>query len=330
MDSNKTEIVGIGSPFVDYIIEVPHEFLVQLGGSKGGMEIVDHATLEKILQSAGRVPKLLTGGSCANTIRGLAKLGHETALVGRIGRDEASKNLLGQFQELGITSYLTSSDTPTAQVVCLITPDGERTMRAFLGASQEMSHSDLKEDYFAGVRHVHIEGYSILKGTLARSAMEMAKAAGVMISYDLGSFEVVNSFKNELVNLLSTHVDIVFANQDEVFALTQLDPEKGCRVLSDLCKIVVVLLGAEGCLVASGKKIIHVPAKKVQAIDTTGAGDLFASGFLHGYLRGKSLEESAYFGTLTGAAVVQVSGVEIPIDSWTNLKQEIKDSSKTS
>jgi sugar/nucleoside kinase (ribokinase family) len=325
MALNKIEVVGIGSPFVDYIIEVPYEFLMHLEGAKGGMEIVDHDTLEKILKRTGSVPKLLTGGSCANAIRGLAKLGHHTALIGRIGRDNAGRSLLEHFQELKITSHLTEANTPTAQVACLITPDGERTMRAFLGASQEMSESDLKESYFAGTSLVHIEGYTILKGSLAKKSMEMAKAAGVKVSYDLGSFEVVGSYKEELIKLLSSYVNILFANEDEVFALTQLGPEKGCKVLSDLCETVVVLLGDEGCLVSQGKKVIHVPAKKVHAIDTTGAGDLFASGFLHGYLKGKSLEESAYFGTLAGAAVVQVSGVEIPIESWKELRQEIKE-----
>lgn len=320
------EVLGIGAPIIDYVIEVSEEDLSTFSNGKGGMQVVNYQTFEKILHCASHPSEHFLGGSAANTIRGLANLGHSCAFTGKIGKDLAGRKFSEGMKTLGVhTKFLFSSDTPTAQVICLITPDKERTMRAFLGASGELEAEDLTPEMFEGVQLVHLEGYTLLKPKLARRAMEMAKAAGAIISFDLGSFEIVEANLDVIVELLSRYVTIVFANQDESHKLTQISPEKACSILKDFCDIAVVLLGKEGCLVGSGSKQIACSAFPVHSpIDTTGAGDLFASGFLHGYLRGHSLQDCAHFGALTGAAVVQVHGVEIPQPDWMLLKDKIK------
>lgn len=318
------EIIGIGSPFIDHIIEVSEELLTQIPGAKGGMVAVDYQTLIQLLADmGGHQPALILGGSGANTIKGLANLGHRCALIGRIGRDVMGKRFLEHLEEIGVTSFLQHSDTPTAQVVCLVTPDRERTMRSFLGASQEMTGKDLDPAVFKGARLVHIEGYSLFKESLTQRAMELAKEAGAKISFDLGSFEVVQAFQSTIIELLARYVDIVFANVDETRQLTRLDPEKGCGVLSDLCSTAVILAGKEGCWIGNRNRQIKVPAFPVEPIDSTGAGDLFASGFLHGYLQGRSLEECARYGALAGAAVVQVFGVNLTPEHWQQLKTKM-------
>ncbi len=318
------EALGIGAPFVDYIIEVSNEQLVQLAGSKGGMVAVDYPTLLNIIEEAGgNRSSVFFGGSGANTIKGLAHLGCRCGLIGRIGTDTAGKNFLEQMESLGVKSFLRHTETPTGQVVCLITPDQERTMRSFFGASQEMSEKDLDPAVFEGVRLVHIEGYSLLKGSLVQRAMAVAKEAGARVSFDLGSFELVHAYKPLIIDLIK-YVDILFANRDEVYALTQLDPQKGCDVLKDLCEIAVVLTGPEGCWIGRHDRRMHHPAFRVEAIDSTGAGDLFASGFLYGFLQGRSLDECAYYGSLTGAAAVQVRGAEIPDERWNEIKKLLK------
>lgn len=321
--SQNPDILGIGAPFVDHIIQVSEEYISQLPGKKGGMWPVDYRTLTKIINSSGSAPTLILGGSGANTIKGLANFGYRCALSGKIGTDEAGRKFLASMKSLGITSFLQPTHNPTSQVVCLITPDKERTMRAFLGASEEMRGEDLDPRNFVGVRLVHIEGYSIMKEGVAQRAMELAKSVGAKVSFDLGSFEVVKAYKKALIELLARYVDIVFSNQEETLALTGREPEKGCEVLRDICETAVILLGKEGCLVGQGTREVYCPAFKVDAVDSTGAGDLFASGFLHGVLQGCSLEECARYGALTGAAVVQVVGVDIPPQSWDEIKRKI-------
>lgn len=323
---SKPDVLGIGAPVIDYIIEIDEEFLENVPGAKAGMVPVDHQTLKKLLSESKKDPMLFLGGSSANTIRGLANFGHHCAFIGKIGADLAGKKFLEEMSVLGIsTSYILPSETPTAQVLCLITPDRERTMRAFLGASQMMSENDLHHNMFNDVRLVHIEGYLMLNKPVIQKAMEMAKEAGAKISFDLGSFEVVEKNRDKLVEYLSRYVDIVFANRDEIMTLTKLDPEKGCKVLRDICETVVVLLGKEGCIVGHGFEQKHYPAFPVhEPLDTTGAGDMFASGFLHGYLTGKSFEECAHYGALAGEAVVKVMGVDISPGEWLEIRKRMK------
>lgn len=317
------EILGLGAPLIDQVIEVKDHFLEQVTGFKGGMQLINYSTLLTILKSSGTVPSITTGGSSANTIKGLANLGRQCAIVGKIGTDEMGKKIMKMLKEHGIKSLCLQTSTPTGQVLCLITPDRERTMRTFPGASKEMSPNDLNPGMFEGVRLVHIEGYTILNEGLAARAMELAKAAGAIVSFDLASFEIVNTYKRQLVNLLSKHVDILFGNAQETYALTGAEPHKACKLLKDLCDISVVLMGRAGCWVGHENETFLCPAFPVEVVDTTGAGDFFISGFLHGYLQGHSLEECARYGSILGSAIVGVKGAELPSHLWDKIKSQL-------
>lgn len=307
------EIIGIGAPIIDYSVDVSEEFLQTIPGKKAGMELIDHHTLTKILSDTRTPLTPMLGGSSANTVRGLASFGHYGAFIGKVGKDS-----LGQYFTKGMasfdikTSYLIPSETPTSQVICLVTPDKERTMRAFLGASKELTVDDLRPDMFTNVKMLHLEGYMLLNQPVAEKAMNLAKDAGAKISFDLGSFEIVESYQDKIVEYLTNYIDIVFANREEVWSLAQLTPEKACAVLSDICDIAVLLLDVEGSMIGYKNQVITVPSHPVKEImDTTGAGDLFVSGFLHGYLCQESLEECAHYGTQAAAKVIQLKGVEI-------------------
>lgn len=318
---NDYEILGVATPVMDQIIFVEEDYINQVSGGKGGMHPVDYDKLRKIVENSGQEPTYLPGGSGSNTINGLAQLGHSCGLVGKIGKDEIADRILESLSRLPIKPLYVETDTPTAQVVCLVTPDGERTGRSFLGASREMRANDLSPDIFNNVSLVHIEGYALMNGDLVNRAMMLAKRAGAKISFDLGSFEIVRTYKDHIKELLPRYVDVVFANADETRALTDFEPEMGGDILSELCPISVVLMGKNGCLIHQGSERIHCPAFPVEAIDTTGAGDLFASGFLHGYLAGRPLEECGRLGCLLGGEVVQVIGAAIPREGWERIKQ---------
>ncbi len=320
------EVLGLGAPIVDQILGVSEEFLTKIPGSKGGTLPVDYVTMCNIVKESKAEPLFIAGGSGANTIKGLAHLGKKGALLGKIGNDPLGKKFLQTIKSLGIVSLYLTTETPTAQVVSLVTPDGERTMRSFLGASQEMQSDDLNPAVFEGVKLVHIEGYSLQNdqdGSLVKKTMELAKNAGCQISFDLSSFEIVERHKKIIVNLIADYCQIVFANRQEIKALAQCEPEKGCDILKDLCDIAVILQGRDGCWVGQGTEKFLYPAIPVVPVDTTGAGDFFACGFLYGYLQRRSLQECAYFGTLLGSAVVQVIGAELSQELWEELKQQM-------
>jgi sugar/nucleoside kinase (ribokinase family) len=317
------EILGIGSPLIDYIFQVDNSFLEAIHAVKGSMKPMDYPAFSRLVRKCGIQSTIRMGGSSANTIKGLAHLGHRCALVGKVGEDSAGAAFVKSLKNSNVISLLVHSSTPTGQIACLVTSDGERTFRDFLGASKEFSMEDLKPELFTGVKLVHIEGYTLMNESVTLRAMELAKAAGAKVSFDLSNFELVQQFQNQIVHLLSQHVDIVFANRDETRTLTKLDSEKGCSILKDLCDVVVTLMGSEGCWIGHGSEQYRCLAYPVTPLDTTGAGDLFAAGFLHGYLTGRALTECAHYGALAGAAVVQVFGAEIPETQWEELRRQM-------
>lgn len=319
------EILGIGSPVVDLIVPVQEDFLRLFQLVKGGSDLIDYPQLRKLLRQAKIKPTFIPGGSSANTIKGLAQFGHKCALVGKVGSDEAGTEFIQRIKSQGITSLLIPTETPTAQALCLLTSDGERTFRTYLGAGQEMKGDDLNPELFEGVKLVHIEGYSLTNEHLTLQAMRLAKKNQAKISFDLASFEIALAYRRPIVHLISQFVDVLFANSQEVRVLTNLDPEKGCDILKDMCETVVVFIGKEGCWVGQGLDKIKCPAYPVTPVDTTGAGDLFASGFLHGYLRGLPLTVCAHYGALASRAVVQVLGAEIPSADWQDILKEAED-----
>lgn len=313
------EVLGIGSAFVDTILRVDERFLDGVPGAKGGMEPIDYETLVEILDRCPKGGVEIAGGSCTNVIRGLAHLGQECGVIGRVGDDLPGQMVAEQLQTIGVTPYYHKSDIPTGSVLSLVTPDGKRTCRTYLGASSTMTPDLLDPALFEGVKLVHIEGYSLLYPGLTERAMELAKGAGAKISFDMASFEVVQQFHDQILELLNGPIDIAFVNEDEALALTEFNPEATCDVLRGMCEIAVVLIGKDGCWVGSGTESRYCSAFPVSPLDTTGAGDCFAAGFLHGVLSGLPLEECARLGALAGRAVVQVLGAELSAKTWQGL-----------
>lgn len=317
-------ILGIGTPCVDHILRVSYEYLNSLPGEKEGMESVDYETFRNIVHNSGVDPILVAGGSCFNAIKGLSHLGKKCAIYGKIGNDSVAQHFFQMVNDHNITSLLIEIEGPTTQVACLVDPEGRRTCRDYMGAGKTFHADDLNPFYFRGVKHVHIEGYTLYNGLLTEKAMELSKEAGATISFDVSSFEVVETFKSKIISLIEKYVDLLFANQKEMYALTEKSSEEaGCELLQDICPVVVAMAGKDGCFVANRGKAIHYPAFQVHAIDTTGAGDLFASGFIYNYLQGAPMKECAHLGTLLAAEVVQILGAEIPLDIWKKIRRKI-------
>lgn len=329
LEKKKFEILGIGTPILDYLMKVSDEYVDSLSTFHGSSNLVDYPALQKTLSSLSSPKKTVTGGCTSNAIKGLTRLGHLCSFFGKIGDDLPGTIFSDSLQSYGVYPLLKKSKLPTGQVVCLITPDHERTMYTYLGAGAEMDQTDLKKEFFEGIKLMHIEGYLLNRDAVVETAMKYAKEAGAIISFDLSSFEIVTEYKQHINELLLDYVDIVFANEEEAFALTGLSPEKACTLLKDYCQVAVIKAGSQGCWGAAKNEKTYHPAFPVNVIDTTGAGDLFASGFLHSYLHNRSLMDCLRTGAYLASHVIQVFGAEISEEQWPVIASFLQSDSKS-
>ncbi len=325
--SSQFTIIGVGSPIVDAIAQIEDSFLQHVEGDKGGMVLVDADTIDSLLQKIPGTAVKTPGGSAGNTLFALARMGATTAFVGKTGNCENGNFYRERFTTLGgDSSRFKTGEVANGQCLSLVTPDGERTMRTHLGAAMSLAPHEVTAADFAGCHHAHIEGYLLFNHDLMMAVLNAAKEAGCSISLDLASFEVVNATKHILPDILRDYVDIVFANEEEGHAFTDLgdDYEAMTRQLATHCEIAVVKVGARGSYIGQGdsvKKADPVPA--AQVIDTTGAGDLWAAGFLYGWSRQRELLECAKIGSILGAAVVQQQGSVLPESVWEEILNQI-------
>ncbi len=314
-------LIGVGSGLLDLLAHVPESFLDQVPGRKGGMELVDHPGLRRILDALPGPPECRPGGSAANTIAAAARLGLRSGFVTMIGSDPEGDAYRDGMAAAGVDtrSFKRANDaTPTGCCLSLITPDSQRTMRTFLGASAELRPEDVKKEDFDGYELAHLEGYLLFNPDLMRHVLQQARRAGCRISLDLSAPEVVAGSRELLPGLLDEFVDVVFANEDEGAEFCgSKNEDEALHALSRHSGIAALKLGDRGALIRRGAgETIAVPALQVDAVDSTGAGDYWAAGFLYGLISGWDPERAATLGARLGAEVVQVTGAHLPDKTW--------------
>lgn len=328
---NAPSVLGIGTPCQDLLYNVKSLGKINsiLGNFKRGQLTQNNSwipidkyrtfqNIKKLLRKQGLVPSLEAGGSGSNTIKALALLENSTAFLGKLGDHAANTCYKTMIQGLNILFFTPPSQAPCTQVMSFITPDAQRYFVAHQMLSHNLDLNLLSPEVFKGVKVVHFEGYALkeFKFEFIEKAAKLAKEAGATVSFDLGAPFMVECFKENILTLLK-HVDVVFANESEVEALAG-----GVKTLSDHCATVVLLKGKEGATVFSKEEgEISVPAIEATAVDTTGAGDFFAGGFLHGFKEGLSLEQCAQLGNLMGGTVVQYQGAQIPEEVLPSLRE---------
>jgi sugar/nucleoside kinase (ribokinase family) len=289
------------------------------------MTLVDAALSEKILAATADLDAgMETGGSAANTVRGIAQLGGKTAFIGKTNDDRMGQFFKKTFEDLQIKPHLLKGTIPSGVAATLISPDSERTFGTYLGAASQLTVSDLTDDLFAPYDYLHIEGYLVFNHELIEGILKMAKRNGLIISLDMASFNVVEANLDFLKRLVNTYVDIVFANEEEAKAYTGREPEAALNELAAQCSLAVVKIGKAGSLVKAGDELVRVAAIPVHAIDTTGAGDVYASGFLYGLANGFSLANCGKLGGLLAAEVIRVLGAKIPDEAWPKIFSEVE------
>lgn len=312
-------ILGIGNALVDILTQIPNDnILEQLQLPKGSMHHVDVETslrYGEFLKQYGLA--MAAGGSTANTMSGVAKLGVETGYIGKVGRDERGRFFKNAMRETGVKPLMLTTDTPTGCAEAIISTDGERTFATYLGAALELCAEDIHPEMLDGWDVFYVEGYLVQNHALLDKVLPLAKAKGMRTALDMASFNVVEDNRDYLRQLTKDYLDIVFANEEEARAFTHLeDPKAALNELASMCDIAVVKLGAEGSLVQHGDEVITIGPIPAHVIDTTGAGDLWAAGFMAGLVQDKPLEQCAKMGATLAANIIEVIGAKMDEKRW--------------
>jgi sugar/nucleoside kinase (ribokinase family) len=319
------KILGIGSALVDILTQIPNEqILNELNLPKGSMTYVDAQTSVEIGKKLAHFGnQMASGGSAANTMSGLAQLGVEAGFLSKIGKDEVGEFFAKQMTETHVKPLMLKSDTPSGRVQALVTADGERTFATCLGAAAEMCADDIQPELLQGWDIFYVEGYLVANPTMLRKAIETAKAQGMTIAIDLASYNVVEESRDFLLELINNYVDIVFANEKEAFALTGMEPEAALHYIAERCDIAVVKVGAKGAFVKRGNEIVTIPPMKADVVDTTGAGDMWAAGFLAGLVKGENLQKCGTMGAIVAKNIIEVMGAKMDDERWEKIHTSI-------
>ncbi|MDR2954466.1 MAG: adenosine kinase [Prevotella sp.] len=321
------KVLGMGNALVDVLAVVEDDSILQrLGLPKGSMQLIDDAQFETISREINKMDTdIVSGGSASNTIVGIANLGIETGFIGRIGKDFFGNYYKKDLDKYHVKSHLTEVDEPSGVAsTFILIKDGERTFATYLGAAALLNAGELKIEDFKGYDYFYIEGYLVQNYDLIKQAILLAKQAGAKVILDMASYNIVDASRDFLLQIIPPYVDFVFANEEEAKSLLGMEPENAVSELAKQVEIAIVKTGAKGSWIQRGNEKIFVPALKVNCIDTTGAGDLYAAGFMYGLINNQPLKICGEMGTLLAANVIQVIGPKIKDDMWNDIITEIK------
>jgi adenosine kinase len=328
MADAKYDVLGIGNAIFDVLVQTDEGFLGRHGMTKGGMALIDEARASAIYSDMGPATEM-SGGSAANTIVGIANLGARAAYVGKVRDDQIGRLYTHDIRAAGV-AFETPAAVGGPATGCsyiLVTPDGERTMNTYLGAAQDLTPADIDAAQIAASQIIYLEGYlwdpKSAKDAFVKAAT-IAHGAGRQVALTLSDSFCVDRYRDEFLDLMRKGtVDLVFANEAELHSLYQTsDFDTALKQLGSDTKLGVVTRSEKGCVVASKDGIVAAPAFPIQKlVDTTGAGDLFAAGFLFGLVRNAGHENAGRLGALAAAEVIQHIGAR-PQVSLKDLAQQ--------
>ncbi len=320
-------VLGIGNALVDVMTILPDDKVIEdLNFPKGSMQLVDRDMSAKIKDNTEHLKtNLASGGSAANTMHGLAMMGMDAGFIGSVGRDKTGDFFESDMRNAGVNTYLLRKNIETGTAVAMITPDTERTFATHLGAATELNEKDLKINLFTGYDYLYMEGYLITNRELVEKACKLAKEKGIKVAVDLASFNVVDAFLDDLRDIIVKYVDIIFANEEEAKSFTSKEPFEALNILSEICEIAVVKTGSKGSLIKRGEEIVKVDTLSVVSRDTTGAGDLYAAGFLYGLCCDDNLENCGAYGSILAGNVIEVIGPKMDDERWGKIKACVRE-----
>lgn len=314
MIEQEFDVAAIGNAIVDVLAKVDEDFITAHTMQKGGMILIDESQAESIY-SAMPPSTERSGGSAANTIAGIVSLGGSAAFIGKVKDDQLGKIFAHDLKSQGVhyTTQPTTMGSSTARCLVAVTPDAERSMATYLGATRSITKDDIDEEIIANAKVIYLEGYlwdeQHAKDAM-REAVRLAVKYGREIALSLSDSFCVTRHREELLDLIAKNVDVLFANEQEIKELFRVDNIKDAVLkLSSMCKVAIITLGSSGSvIIANESAYVAEAAKDLNVVDTTGAGDLYAAGFLFGYTKGLSLDECGRIATLAASEIIQHIG----------------------
>ncbi len=321
MTAPRYDVIAIGNAIVDVMAPASDELVDELGMTKGGMMLVDAGQAKDLYDAMGPA-KEISGGSAANTLAGLSGMGAQCAFVGQVADDQLGNVFAHDIRAVGIDFDTTprEGEPPTARCLIFVTPDGQRTMNTFLGASQFLPAEALNEEAIGGAEILYLEGYlwdPEEPRSAMRAAIKAAKEAGRKVAFTLSDAFVIDRYGDDFRALIDDGmIDILFANEVELGALTgEADFDAGVAALKDKVPVLVVTRSEKGAICATGGEVYKVAAEPVEkVVDTTGAGDLFAAGFLFGHVRGEEPARCLKRGAIAAAEIISHYGARPETD----------------
>ncbi len=330
MSDTEFDVVGIGNAIVDVLAHAEDAFLEEQGLAKGAMTLIDAATAEKIYGLMGSGLEM-SGGSAANTISGIASLGGAGAFIGKVCKDQLGEVFTHDIRAAGV-SFSTAPDengAPTARCLICVTPDAERTMQTFLGACVDLGPEDVDDQVIGASKVVYLEGYlwdpPRAKEAFIKAA-KTAKQAGRQVALSLSDPFCVDRHREEFLDLVDNHVNILFANEDEIKSLYQVDEfDEALQQVRGHCDIAALTRSAHGSVIVAGDEVHVLDAENVdRVIDTTGAGDSYAAGFLYGLTQGEDLAICGRMGGILAAEIISHYGARAESDLKSVLTEKLK------
>lgn len=321
------KIIGMGNALVDVLVRIDDDSLLEkLHLPKGSMQLIQEDTLSEIRKyTSGMKIHRSTGGSAGNTVCALAALGANPGFIGKVGQDETGTFFGETLRQRGVNALLATCDLPSGIASTFISTDGERTFGTYLGAAATLRAEDLSRKMFAGYNYLYIEGYLLQDHDLMLRAVQLAKEEGLQVCLDMASYNVVEAERDFFDQLIVKYVDIVFANESEALAYTGKAPHEALEEIASKCSIAVVKTGKEGSLVKKGTEVIQLLSCPIDnVLDTTGAGDFYAAGFMYGLTCGYSLEKCVQISTILATAVIQEVGTTLSAKKWDEIKLNIE------
>ncbi len=311
-------VFGVENPLMDIIAHVDFPYLQRLGKKPGTMNLVDFSEVESLMSGLATC-SWVPGGSCANTMRGIAWLNRSGGLPlpvfsGAVGQDPTGDAYVASIASSGVTHAIVRKPLPTGVSLILVTPDGERTMNTHLGACRGFGPEDLDRDRLSRSRVLHLTGYLWDTENQRRAAVEaaeLARRAGAVISFDIADPFAVQRYRADFLPFIAEYVDLLFANREELALLTETACDEDCvKTAAPLAPTVVMKVGKDGCHISLHGETFLVPGVSARVVDTTGAGDAFAAGYLYGVLQGKHPRECAQIANTVAAGIVGVEGCD--------------------
>ena len=316
------KILGIGNALVHILLNIDDDDILRQNGlDKGGMVMIDADRKKEIHNRIkGMEQSCATGGSTSNTIHGLARLGAPAGYIGKIGRDEMGDFFRREMARFHVTPHLIESDVDTGIATTFISQDAERTFATYLGAAAMMTSDELDPKVFDQYDCIHVEGYLIFNHDLILKVCQIAKEKGLKISMDMASYNIIEANYDFVKMLLTDYVDIIFANEEEAKAFTGKEGREALEELSKYCPVAIVKVGKEGSFIKMNGEVTQVGVIPVKAVDSTGAGDIYAAGFLYGLMNDYTPEKAGELAAYLAGRVIEHIGAKLPDEVWDEVK----------